>query len=495
MDNIYLGRRRIFTSCLPKALQPDDYIGDTLDRDTIAYELTKALAIHNENAKEFEWLEKFYLGKHPIMDRPQEDRQVNNKVIINHAQAITRDFVGYTYSAGIQFTPRVAERTEDIKIITDFLKAENWETHISSLAYDQSIGGVAYLGMTYDKSMQNGAPFNLIKLNPVNTAVVYAAHNSTLPVFAWTSHPVKKKDIHGNETTTWIYDVYTAYEKYRFESMSNTSVRPEDLKSIAEHIYKAIPIIEFPNNEFRMGDWESAISLMNAINSLASDSINDVEQTVTSYLAIFGAEVEDESDWQKIQRNRLLVFPGQTGVNQDAKFITAQLDGSSAQLLRSYLEQSLKFVVGIPDRDTGTAGSDTGISAEVRTGSGDIEIVAKNKVQYAKMGARRLLKILLWILSPQYISNKIKIFDVDVDIPRNKRDNLLTKTQAGVNLYRMDFPLQDIVAMMDVTSDITGLASRWEAEREAKAEADKLALQNESDNLYPIDEKTEADIE
>ena len=50
--------------------------------------------------------------------------------------------------------------------------------------------------------------------------------------------------------------------------------------------------------------------------------------------------------------------------------------------------------------------------------------MAKNKTMYTEMAERRFLKIVLNILSPKYISDKITPLDIDIKIPRNKDENL-----------------------------------------------------------------------
>ena len=146
------------------------------------------------------------------------------------------------------------------------------------------------------------SPLEIYAMDIFNTFVAYSAYNSTRPVYAWNCFKVTKPD--GEER--YIHQVYTAYEKFTYNSSSNCCVQPTDYASEEPHILGEIPIIEYPNNEFRLGDWELAVSLFDAINSLASDSVNDVEQTVLSYLALFGVD-PDETDIAKAKKDHILV--------------------------------------------------------------------------------------------------------------------------------------------------------------------------------------------
>lgn len=503
----YSGRTRILTGCLPKSMQFPGYVGDTLDEHTIAKELSKAIAIHNKNAAEHRGLRNIYLGRQEILNRPQGDRIVNNKVCVNYAQAFTRDITGYTYGSGVQYVARDAANIEAVDELNKYIRAENKDAIIKSIGDEQSIGGRGFLGVFPDTVEKNEVPFEFVEYDPADTEVVYSSYNPNTPVFAWTRYTATVDAQNINVFNVWTNDrQYTiqsdSLSEISFDNLiwSSFSINGNEKTAFPyrPHLLGEIPIVEYANNQFRLGDWECAVSLFNAINSLASDSINDVEQTVTSYLALFGVDPE-EVDWENIRKNKLFIFNGVPGVTQDAKFVTAQLDGTSADMLRAYLEESLKFVVGIPDRDTGTAGSDTGISAQVRTGSGDIEIVASNKCMYTTMAERRTLRIILNILkNTSGTSEKfrnLEVGDIDIEIPRSKTDNFQSKVQAGQMLYAMGVAKEDIVKLMDLSTDITGFVNRWneneasvkESETEA-AETISVYKESDSDDTETVEE-------
>ncbi len=183
---------------------------------------------------------------------------------------------------------------------------------------------------------------------------------------------------------------------------------------------------------------------------------------------LFGVDLKGE-DFNELKQNRVMVFPNNTpGINQDAKFIYNQLDGTATEFLRNYLESALKFIVGIPDRDAGQTGSDTGAAAELRTGQGDLETVAKTKALYARMGERRILDIALNILSPKYIPESIKSSEIDIEITRINRADMLTKTQAMMNLEQIGFEETDVVYFGNITNDVAGVAKRWKDNKKKK---------------------------
>lgn len=420
------------------------------------------------------------------MYRDSTDRRVDNRVVVNFAQAFTRDITGYSYGNGIQYVARDAGKLKAVQRLNDMITAENKNAVNKSMGDNQSIGGRGFIAVLPDSLERNGVPFEFLDLDPETTEVVYSTYNNNVPVFAYTWFVGTKE---GKKLYVW--KVWTATRCYTVTSSDaalkrNVAVAINVLELNDEKIalpytpnlIGEIPIVEYRNNQFGLGDWECAVPLFDAINNMASDSLNDVEQAVVSYLALFGVELNtsDKDAMEALRKNRIMVFNGVPGINQDAKFVTSQLDGESATQLRAYFESALKVVVGIPDRDTGQAGSDTGVSAQIRTGSGDLEIVAQNKCLYTVAAERRTLKIILRILELKGQGLGITESDIDVEIPRNKTDNLQSKVQAGATMHSMGMAKVDIVKAMDLTTDMAGMVTRWEEESK-KAEEKAAEIQ------------------
>lgn len=468
--HVLTGRRRITTSLLPEEYVENNFGAVVLNEETLKADLARVLPIHKKNSMECEYLLKYYKGDQPILYRVEEERSGDERKVVNFAQAISRNMSSYTYSGGIQYLASDPRFFDAVKVINSFMKRENKSTISKEVQDYQSICGTAYMAILPDTIEKNDVPFELRFLSPVNTFVVYSSFNPNVPIYGCVSYQICK-----NKKTRWVYQVYTINEIYTFEGASFASRKLTAVREKVDHPMGGVPIIEYPNNAFRLGDFEVALSLLDAINELTSDCLYNIKSVVTSYLCIFGVDKENINP-EEMNKNRIMVFSGQNGINQDAKFVYTQLDGTSTQFLRSYLESALKLIVGMPDRDAGQTGSDTGVAAELRTGQGDQETVAKTKALYAVMSERRLLDIAIRLLAPEYITGDIKSSDIDIEINRINRADILTKTQAMNNLYSMGFPEEDIVAFANITNDVVGVSNRWkdkiakEKEEEANSE-------------------------
>ena len=240
------------------------------------------------------------------------------------------------------------------------------------------------------------------------------------------------------------------------------------------HILGEVPVIEVRNNTLMMGDFEIVLSALNAINNVTSDSVNNVEDIVKSYLVLIGVDKEDA---EKIDYSKgsVIALSGQQGVNQSAQFIHPALDGTSVNQLRSFLTSATKFVSGVPDRDTDNEASSTGVGEDIKTGQADKDAIANEKTIYVEEAQRRVLEIIFNILrveNPEIIPDGMTAANIDIDITRANRDNILTKSQAMLNLKQIGLCNEDVIYFGNITNDVAGVSARMVSENESDSEDD-----------------------
>jgi SPP1 family phage portal protein len=436
------GRKMIFTN------------HDVITDHNVVDVLNHALKIHRENKQEIEYLMDYYRGEQSILHRQKQVRSdVNNQVVINYAQQTTRDIVGYTYGKPITYTQRKAEKREAIRLLNDFVETADKGTSDQEIATSCSICGVGYRGVFPDINDDNldDVSFNLITLDSSHTFVVYSTQITHTPVLA--CHYYSKMV---GDRTSIVYEVYTANTYYRFETANDVfNLNASDLKEIAPHILGQVPIVEYTNNQWRIGHWEMAISLLDAINLLGSDSVNDVEQFVNSILVATNAEFDEEATTSIKQHKMVSLVAPQPNMTVDLKYISSQLDMAGTEILRQYLEDAYRTVVGIPDRKTkSSGGGDTGDAVKLRDGWANMEIVARNSEMFFKRAEKRVLRLILTILDHANILKDVKLTDVDIKFSRNKTDNIQTKVQSGATLHGMNIldPV-DVLELMDISTN------------------------------------------
>ena len=433
-----------------------DYEDVTLDN--VEEILGKCLSVHYSNRHDCQYLIDYFLGKQDILTRSENTTStINNKTVVNYAYPITREIVGYTFGNPIELVQRDIKYLDDVNELSKIYNYEDsYYVDICTAIFD-SICGVAYQ-MTLPSSMITkddtpDVPIKYLCLDPRDTFVAFSNVTGNPQLLSG--------QITTDENGLESYIIYTdkSIFKISFTGEIEVSNNPIGLN----------PITMIENSIFLTGDWEQAISVLNATNQVTSDALNDIEGTIKSLLVILGAEFEDEDDstLKKIKEDRVLTLTNATGGNLDAKFISPQLDSTSVQNVREYLEDARNIITGIPDRENNAGGGDTGTAVLNRNGWTDIEIVAKLKELFFKKGKKKQLEIGIKILKIlDLISEDFGIIDVEPVIGRHTTDNLQTKTQAFATLVATgELATIDCLEFSGLTNRVREVVERGKQER------------------------------
>ena len=500
------GRKKIYTNYINKSQINDNMVGyQVLDDNNIVDALNLALKIHYQNAEEIRFLLGYHNGMQSILQRVKEVRpDVDNKVIVNYASTFTRDIIGYTFGKPMQYVARrsddVSKETEgedsnpvkeEVRLLNDYAEMNDKSASDQEKATNCSIYGVAHRAVfARNTDNEDDAPYYYLNLDSESAFVAYSSQLDREPVFACTY----AKSYGVNEANYVLFTVYTTDKIYVFkvpfasgtayDSYVQATVTRGNIVSgfPKPNPLGMIPIIECENNQFRMGHWETAITLMDAINKLASDSVNDVEQFVNAILVAINAEFS-EDQMKNVRENKYAEIVSRQGLNADLKYIQAQLDGSSVEQLRQYLEDCLRAIVGIPDRKTrGGGGGDTGDAVKLRDGWADMEVVARTTETFNKKSEKKELKIILKILKDLKKISKTSMINVDIKYPRNKTDNLNSKVTAYAALLGTETVApSDALEIVDITSDNEEVIKRgeeyWKKKKEENFEEQQKQLQ------------------
>lgn len=449
---------------------------DEVTPENVMEVMQKALAIHSLNRKDCEYLIQYFLGNQDILNRQESlTSEINNKTVVNHAFPITREIVGYTFANGIELVQRDMAKKSEIDKLSDYYSYENsYYVDICTGIYS-SICGLAYQ-ITLPNSMITkdntpDVPFVYQALDPRSTFVVKSSSIGNPQIMSC--------HIGTTENGKNFYTIYT--DKYKFTIVN---MKQETLQTEINPI-KLDPITMIENSLFLTGDWEQAISVMNAINQVTSDSLNDIEATIRALLVIIGAEFEDDNDpaLKRIKKNRLITLTSATNGNLDAKFISSQLDSASVENIREYLEDVRNVITGIPDRSANSSGGDTGTAVLNRDGWTDIEIVARLKELFFKKGKKKQLAVGIRILQMlDLISDDLKAIDVDLAIGRHTTDNLSTKTTAFSTLVATgQLATIDCLELSGLTNKTREMVERGEKEKKKRQE-EALKMQKPTDD-------------
>lgn len=450
----------------------------------------EAWTYHKENIKDMKYLIDYYKGQQDIQNRVSSYTSgIDNKVTLNYAYSSVRDVVGYTFGKPSQILNRKSKYKKDIEKIADIMEYENSSTVDHEVATMAAITGIGYLcTLPTEEVIADYMPDIPIKINSLDVFSTFVIQSAKM------GNPVVLSCTYYTDKINTYFLCFTDNEIYRIVCKGKNSLSLKaDVIEVDINPIGLNPINIVQNNEFLMGDFEVAISVLNALNQIASDSVNDIENVIKSLLVIINAELNEETT-KKIKENRILEIVGNIGSNVDAKFIYQQLDSMGIQNLREYFEEAYKTIIGIPDRKTrGGGGGDTGDAVKLRDGWADIEIVARIKESYFRIAKKKQLAVVVSILQQlNYINKGLKTVDMDVKFSRNKSDNLQSKAQSYSTLVgTKTITPEDALTIADMTTDSVEMAEKgkkyWEEVAQQNIENAQASFSQNKQNL--IDNK------
>ena len=411
--------------------------------------LQKVLPIFQKNKNDADYLYWYYRGLQPILQRVKKVRpDINNKIIENHANEIVSFKKGYTFGEPVQYVRRAikdqgkvdlaGDNGDAILLLNEIMACEDKASKDEELAEWFYICGTSYR-MALPKVEEDGtaSEIEIETLDPRYTGVVYNTGFGRKPVMS--IQEVLADSASGTEVT---YSVYTP--KMYFEIKNGDIIKAEP------HILGAIPIIEYPANQCRLGAFETVLPLLNAINNVGSNRLDGVEQFVQAFMKFVNVRIDKEK-YDALREEGALMFTSEPGNPAEVGIVSNELDQSQTQILIDHLYQMVLIICGMPDRNgTNRTTGDTGQAVMLRDGWAAAESKAKETESIFKKSEKKFLKYVLNLIKDRV---KLSISDIDIKFTRNKTDNLLTKTQGLQNMLEAGVSPQIAFSLSNLFSD------------------------------------------
>ena len=383
--------------------------------------LTQSLAIHLENADNIEFLYNYYKGIQPILFREKKIRkEINNKIVENHANSIVQFKTGYLLEKPIQYVARKEEvDNASVQYLNDCMVLENKETRDKEVANWQAICGLAHRLCLPNREFDgSNSPFKIYKTDPRQAFVVYTTavgNEALLGVITY----LRKKTDGESELVCQAYSKTTYYEW----------VRGEEAVRIAEpHIYGGIPLIEYPFNQDRLGAFEIVIKLLDAINLLQSNRLDGVEQFIQALLIFKNVDITKD-DLASLLELGAIKIKDDGEVEANVEYLTKELNQEQVQKLKDDMLEVVYKICGMPLGKGGSTGNSQG-AVIMRDGWSEVEARTQETELMFKESERQFLKLALnytkILTGNKY---KINLGDLDIKFTRRNYENIFQKAQ------------------------------------------------------------------
>ena len=425
-----------------------------INASNIVEELNKALVIHNQNAIEINYLDRYYSGDQPILYRKKVNRpEVNNKLVVNLAYELVERKVADICAEPIQYVLRGTDekKSEEITELNVTMDSESKQEVDIEICRWRSICGTAYRFIGNDDGngdLLDESDFSLSSEDPRYTFVVYYSNNK--PAFS-----CQIREGENNET---IYFCYTANEWF--------DIRDGEIFKQGINGNRAVPVIEYPNNARRLSDIEITILITDGINKLQSDRINGVEQFVSAWIKFINCEIDKETFREMRQEGALVVKSNNGAENKaDVDVMTNELNQTEGQVVFDDLFERFLSIQGLANRSNNNSGGDTGNAVNLRNGHYDAGLRTAINEPILKKSERMSLRI---ILNRLRINKGFTLMpsDIVIHINHNKLDNLLTKSEALKMLLEAGVDYKRAIKTVDLFSDSEAVALESKARME-----------------------------
>ena len=400
-----------------------------LTSKNIIFQLDEAFNTHNLNRSEIEYLWNYYKGKQPILERTKKVRpEICNKIVENRANEIVSFKVGYLCGEPIQYVGRNGDEvvSRAIAELNEMMYSENKATQDKELVEWQMICGTAYrLVLPDTRDTEDDAPFEMYTLDPRDTFVVYSTDVGNKPLYA-VKYRVNSENIR-------ICSVYTDKEYWKIEGDKVVENKP--------HPLGMIPIFEYPANNARLGAFEIVLPMLDAINTVASNRMDGVEQFIQAFVKFVNCDI-DEKQFKALKDLGAIKVKSVDGTVADVSIVTQELNQVQTQTLVDYLYQTVLTICGMPNRNGGSSTSDTGSAVIMRDGWTLAESRAKDSELMFKKSEHEMLKLILRILrDTEGMSSEIvglKLKNISLQFTRRNYENVQSKSQVLVSMLQQD---------------------------------------------------------
>ena len=383
---------------------------DHVTRENVVDVLSKSLPDFEFNSMQTRILYDYYRGKHDIYNRTKEVRpEICNKIVENRPNEIVSFKTGYLMGEPVQYVPHGSKDvSEDLTLLNDYVFAEDKPTKDKDLADWFHISGTSYRMVLPDPTdEEDESPFEIYTLNPMDTFVVY---NSRLGERSVMGVKVVRRQL--------IPSIYCCWTDNRYFEIVEGKITKEE-----PHYLGSVPIIEYPANQARLGAFEIVIDLVDALNDIASDRLDGIDQFIQALMVFKGVDITAD-DFASLKKQGAIKVP----IDGDLKMLIQELNQGQTQTLVDYTYQTMLDICGMPNRNGGSSTSDTGSAVIMRDGWAAAESRAKTTEMMFKMSEKQFLKIVLRIMNIRRQTN-LKLSNIEIHFTRRNYENIQDKAQ------------------------------------------------------------------
>ena len=311
--------------------------------------------------------ERYKTKRLPIQGRTFDDpNKINRKLNNDYFSEIVDTKVGYFAGNPIAYQVdklpfKVNDQLNEAAYEAQMSILDNWKMDNNVEDLDSETAKMAAICGTAARLCyinSNGEP-RTININPWEC--IFIDDSSTgEPQYAMRYYKMHVPN-GGKWNTIWKVEWYdqNSVTFYIEDAKGAFALDPTESVNPLINVFDGIPLVEFPNNEERMGDGECVLELIDGYDRTLSDVNSEIEQFRLAYMIFFGVE-PDEDVIQQAKRTGAFFFENPQG-GEKAEFLTKNLNDAVIENHLNRLDNNIYKFSKTPNfQDEGFAGSQSG---------------------------------------------------------------------------------------------------------------------------------------
>lgn len=376
----------------------------------------------------------------------EETNAINNKVNNDFFSEINDFKIGYFSGKPFGYSYSTTDESEDetggdaaieeaSKVLTDFTTRSNmYDVDMETTKYASVCG---YAGRLFYIDREGNERVTTV---PAYEAIVLSHRSVIEPDYGIRYY--KTTDINDNEL--WKVEFYDNQTiKYYEGTLSSLKFVREEL-----HMFDFCPLQIIPNNDEMLGDAEKVLSLIDAYDTIFSDSVNEIESFSNAYMVYENINATDE-EIQKAQKTGSIKFHNGTN-NGKVYFLTKDNTNTFNQAHLDRTEDNIYRFSKTPNLNDESFGTASGISLKFKlTG-----LETKCGMFQAKLSSG--IQYMFKVLASSWAKKQIAFdpLQVVVDFKRNFPLDILSEAQAAQALKTIGLPDQIVFGQLSFIDDV-----------------------------------------
>lgn len=428
-------------------------------RVSTAEDITKDVLIsfverfQGEQLPRLKELMDYYMNNTAINDREdkKDTNRADNRLSHNFARYITTLIQGYILGKPITYNH---ENEPMLEQINDFNDLNDEQSHNALMELNLSIYGRAFEFVYLDADSNE----RIAVLDPRETFLIYDTTVEMKPVAAVRVYSIELTE---DKIKTFV-ELYTDKNTIRYETEKEVTDIVETDNSA--HYFNGVPVIEYWNNNQRVGDFENVLDQIDAYDKSQSDTANEQEDFADAYLVLQGQPNTDNDDINDMKDARVIILDEGTaeGAKPSAYYLVKQYDVAGVEAYKNRLVSDIHKLSFVPDLSDGEGFGN--ISTEtVRYRLFLLDQLRMTKERLFKKGIMQRLRLLAKVWSIKNKENGIESIEIQFtpNLPANVTE-LVKVAKDLEGIVSKETQLQGLPMVEDVQSEI----DRLDAEEE-----------------------------